>query len=188
MSESLDQSRRALEEAFFAEHNELLRQRLIEADRVNTRKAALTAASGITDEAVLARIMALEIGPETLAALALVPLLLVAWADGALDEGEQQAVLKAAANARIRRGTPAHELLAGWLQRPPPAALFETWSAYIGAVTATLDGPRRAELRTQILGAVRLVAEASGGFFGLGRRISAAEVAVLAKLEAAFVT
>ena len=186
MSESLDQSRRALEEAFFAEHNEKLRQRLIEADRLNSRKAALSAASGITDEAVLARIMALDIGPEALVALSLVPLLLVAWADGALDEDERAAILKAAEEAKIGRAGPAHELLAGWLQRPPPAALFETWSGYIHAVTARLDGPQRAELRTHLLGTVRAVAEASGGFLGLGRKVSSAEAAMLARLEGAF--
>jgi hypothetical protein len=187
VSESLDQRRRALEEAFFADHNEKLRQRLAEADRVSSRKAALSAASGITDEAVLARIMALDIGPEALAALSLIPLLLVAWADGTLDEEERAAILKAAEDGRVGREGPAHDLLAGWLQRPPPAALFETWSGYIGAVTARLDLPQREELRTHLLGTVRAVAEASGGFLGLGRKVSSAEAAMLTRLEAAFV-
>jgi tellurite resistance protein len=186
MTDLMEMSRRGLEEAFFAEHNELLRQRLIEAERQASRKAALTAASGITDEAVLARIMALDIGPEALAALSLVPLLLVAWADGTLDAAERAAILKAAAEARLGSTGRAHELLQGWLQRPPPAALLDTWAAYVRALVARLDAGQRTELRTHLLGALRSVAEASGGFLGLGRRISDAEAAMLARLEAAF--
>ncbi|MBX9697950.1 MAG: hypothetical protein K2X74_00880 [Acetobacteraceae bacterium] len=186
MSESLDKGRHALEEAFFAEHNELLRQRLIEADRVQSRKAALTAASGITDEAVLGRIMALGIGPETLAALSLAPLLLVAWADGTLDAEEREAILAEAAKAHLGRQAQARELFAGWLERKPPAALFDTWSAYVRAMAAGLAPPQREEMRGHLLASLRAVAEASGGFFGLGRRISGPEAAMLARLEAAF--
>lgn len=186
MTDLMEMSRRGLEEAFFAEHNELLRQRLVEAERVASRKAALTAASGITDEAVLGRILALDIGPEALAALSLVPLLLVAWADGAVDQAERGAILRAANQARIGSTGRAHDLLEGWLERAPPAALFDTWAAYVHAVVAKLDPAQRADLRTHLLGDLRSVAEASGGFFGLGRTISDAEARMLARLEAAF--
>ena len=56
MSESVLAARRAgLEEAFFAKHNEELRQKMQEVDAQKFRKEALSAATGIFDEAVLAR-------------------------------------------------------------------------------------------------------------------------------------
>eukprot|EP01031_Cornospumella_fuschlensis_P018397 gene18397-22520_t len=85
MSDSILAARRTgLEEAFFARHNEELRQKMLQADAEKFRREALSAATGIVDDAVLARLMALQIGTGTLAALTLVPMVLVAWADGAV--------------------------------------------------------------------------------------------------------
>jgi hypothetical protein len=41
-------------------------------------------------------------------------------------------------------------------------------------------------LKQDLLGRARVVAEAAGGFLGLGTRISSAEQAVLTELEQAF--
>ena len=105
MSESMDQRRRALEDAFFAEQDRKLRDKLVAADPTAARRTALTETSGITDPQVLDRLMALDIGPETLAALSLVPLVLVAWADGTIDDKERTAVLKAAAEGHVALGS-----------------------------------------------------------------------------------
>jgi hypothetical protein len=186
MSESMDQRRRALEDAFFAEQDRKLRDKLVAADQTAARRTALTETSGITDPQVLDRLMALDIGPETLAALSLVPLVLVAWADGTIEDKERTAVLKAAAEGHVAQGSTGYELLAGWLKQPPPAALFETWSHYTKAVAAPLDAAHRAGLRDELLGRAKRVAESAGAFLGLGTAVSAAEAAVLRKLEAAF--
>jgi hypothetical protein len=98
----MDQRRRALEDAFFAEQDRKLRDKLVAADPTAARRTALTETSGITDPQVLDRLMALDIGPETLAALSLVPLVLVAWADGTIDDKERTAVLKAAAEGPLK--------------------------------------------------------------------------------------
>jgi hypothetical protein len=54
------------------------------------------AASGITDDALLDKLVALNLHGETLAALSLDPLVMVAWADGHIDKGERIALLSAA--------------------------------------------------------------------------------------------
>jgi hypothetical protein len=59
----------ALEEAFFARENERLRQRLRDLDNTKRKKEALAAASGITNDAVLEKLAALNISSETVAAL-----------------------------------------------------------------------------------------------------------------------
>jgi uncharacterized membrane protein YebE (DUF533 family) len=67
------------------------------------RKEALAAASGITDDAVLDRLAAFNLGADTLAALSVAPLVVVAWADGGIDDKERSAVLAGAAEAGLGR-------------------------------------------------------------------------------------
>lgn len=182
----LDNRRRALEEAFFARESEAWLQRQRDDAAAISRREALQAASGIADAALLDRIAALGLQASTLAALSLVPLVLVAWADGTLDDKERRALLDAAAQSGIRGDSPAHHSLAQWLESPPPPSLFDAWAEYIRASTAGLDAPARDLLQSGLLERARLVAEAAGGFLGLGPRISPAEAAVLKKLEQAF--
>jgi hypothetical protein len=184
--ETLGDRRRVLEEAFFAEENEKLLQRLRQADAAKSRKAALAAASGIADDAVLDRLVALGVDGGTVAALALVPLVMVAWADGGIDDRERDAVLAGAAEAGLGRQDAASQLLDRWLRERPPGDLLAAWTDYTRAVSAALDGPTRARLQADVLGRARRVAEAAGGFLGVGRKVSAAEDAVLKRLEGAF--
>jgi hypothetical protein len=184
--EFLGDRRRALEEAFFAKEDERLRRRLREADEARMRKQALAAASGIADDAVLEKLAALDIRSDTLAALSLVPLVVVAWADGTIDDKERGAVLSAAAEAGVRAQDPSRELLDRWLREQPPRDLLATWTGYTRAVCAALDEESRQRLKAELLGRARRVAEAAGGFLGVGRKVSASEEAVLATLEKAF--
>jgi len=186
-NELLDDRRRALEEAFFAKQNALLRQRLAEPEEVRARKEAFSAASGITDPAVLDALVKLDVSPETLAAISLVPLVAVAWADGSIDAKERTAVLSGAAQGGLKRGAVGYDLLEKWLEAPPPAGLVEAWKGYITAITASMDHAGRRGLQEQLLDRARMVALAAGGFLGL-RKISDEEEQVLADLAKAFNT
>jgi tellurite resistance protein len=130
----------------------------------------LSAASGITDDAVLDRLAALNIGSDTLAALTLVPLVAVAWSDGDIDDKERRVLLA--------------KLFEQWLSTPPPAALLAAWKEYIGGFTASLSPEDRRDLRRGLLNRARAVAEAAGGFLGFAG-ISAPEAKVLKELEQA---
>lgn len=185
MMESFNFCRRTFEEAFFAEENARLLRQMIEADRLHDRRAALAAASGIADAALLDRLVALDIGPDGLTALSLAPLVLVAWADGDLDWHEKAAVLQAAAERHIAAGSPGHALLDGWLRQPPLPVLFEAWAGYAAALLKGMPLRERAVLRAWLLDHARGVAEAAGGFLGLGWTVSPAEAAMLARLAAA---
>ena len=101
VDESLRERERALENVFFAQESERLLQRMREADAARSRKAALAAGSGIADEAVLDQLAALGLGPQGVAALALAPVVLVAWADGTLDPKERDAIQQAAQKAGL---------------------------------------------------------------------------------------
>jgi hypothetical protein len=182
----LHERERALENAFFARQEEALLQRLREKDRMASRRAALAAASGITDDTVLDALAGLDLAPGSVAALALVPLVLVAWADGSLDAREAAAVRDAARESGLDANAEAAQLLDGWLSAPPGTQIEAAWRAYAGSVAASLAPEARAALKTQTLGRARRVAEAAGGVLGLGRKVSEAEERVLARLAEAF--
>jgi tellurite resistance protein len=178
--------KKGLEDAFFAEQDARLRRQLREADEAGSRRKALSSATGIADDAVLDRLTALGITGETAAALSLIPLVAVAWADGQIDERERSAALAAAERLGLSKGEAGHQLFDGWLARRPPPDLLTSWKAYIAALAPTLDQEARDALRTALLGHAQAVAEAAGGFLGIGSKISDAERSVLADLEQAF--
>lgn len=184
--ELLGDRRKALEEEFFARQNEKLRRELREKQEGKARRDALAAASGIGDGKMLDQIVALGVDAGTLAALSLVPLVEVAWADGSIDAKERSAVLGAAEKQGFGRGTPAYGLLEGWLGERPRPELMTTWREYAGAVARSLSDDARRALRDEILGRARAVAEAAGGILGLGAKVSKAEEAVLKELDRAF--
>ena len=100
-NEILGDSRMALEEAFFARENAKLRQQLRDLDSTKRKKEALAAASGITNDTVLEKLAALNISSETVAALALVPLIAIAWSDGNIDDKERAAMLARADSGHV---------------------------------------------------------------------------------------
>lgn len=180
-----DLAARALEESFFLEQDRVLLERLRALRQQSATREALSAASGITDDAVLDRLVQLGVKPETVAALAAVPLAEVAWADGRVEEAERAAVLAHADAQGIRAGSVERELLERWLTHRPAPQLLEAWRAYVAGLCARLDPEARTRLREQLLRSTRATAEAAGGFLGLGR-ISGAERRVLDALAASF--
>jgi hypothetical protein len=136
----------SLEDEFFRREDQRLMERLSELKAVEATREALGKASGITKPAVLETLMELGIRAETIAALSIVPLVEVAWADGALDAKERRAIVERAA---VNRDSTAGALLEAWLDA--------------------------ARLKTGLLERARAVATATGGLFGVGSRISASE-------------
>jgi hypothetical protein len=183
--EFLQDRKRALENEFFARREKALIDQMRAERAQQTARQALSAASGVTDPAVLDRLAALGIEPDTVLAFRLVPLVAVAWADGRLDEQERQAILAALEKVGIASGSPAHGLVQRWLSTAPPASVLTAWTAYTAALSGQLAAAERAQLRATTLGQARAVAEAAGGILGVGK-ISSAEVAVLRRLEEAF--
>ncbi len=178
--------RRAFEEEFFAKHTQRLLQQFRETMAAKAKQEALAAASGITDAAVLEPLAAVDLSSETMAALSLVPLVEVAWADGTLDVKERSALLAAAEQAGLSKDSASYRLLEEWFRERPSPKLLAAWKAYVAGLSRTLDVHAKHALKQDLLGRARVVAEAAGGFLGLGKRISSAEQAVLTELEQAF--
>ncbi len=173
---------KGLEEAFFAKQDALLRQQLAALDASRSSTAALSEASGITDTATLDQLVAAGVSATTLAALTLVPLVAVAWADGKIDDNERTVLLTGAEKAGLDKGHAGYGLFEGWLAKAPGPDMMSAWKRYVSALPADA----RAMIRGDILGRARTVAEAAGGFLHFGNKVSAAEQAVLTELETAF--
>lgn len=178
---------KSLEEAFFKKQHEAQLAKLRQKQEQAEARESLAAASGITDdEDLLDRLAALGIRAETLAALTLIPLVEVAWADGKMEARERGAILKGAESSGIAPGSPSYGLLEIWTQDRPAQDLMDSWKAYIGALVAELSADQKWHLEERIVGRARAVAEAAGGFLGLGSKVSADEERVLKELEEAF--
>jgi len=150
------------------------------------RRQQLAQVSGIRDEAVLDRLMELDITAESLAALELVPLVFVAWADGGIQAEERQVISALAKAAGIESQDGRYPLLEHWLKRRPNAAMLEAWKQYVQELRKRMDSKEVEQLRHELLDRAQTVARATGGFLGFGDKISSAERSVLAQLEQAF--
>lgn len=170
---------RALEDAFFTKEN----ARLLEQLKEKQKREALREVVQIKDETFLDRLIELGIGPETVLALTLVPLIAVAWADGTLDGRERDAIIKAAEQKGVSPETAGHQLLETWLSRRPERELFDSWKQYVRGIWETFTDEERRRMRERTLDWALAVAEASGGFLGMISKVSPSERVVIEELE-----
>jgi hypothetical protein len=175
---------RSLEEAFFAKESADLLEKLRQKARREERRQAMREVVPNADDAFLDHLLDIGLTPETVLALVLVPLLMVAWADGKIDRREREALLKAAAERGVAPGSLPHQMLQKWLEHRPDSSLFEAWKRYARAVWGTLGETQRRAVQVRMVDLARGVAEAAGGFLGLGSKISDVERAVLDEVEA----
>ena len=177
---------KSLEDEFFRREDKRLIEKLSDLKAAEANRQALATASGINRPELLETLLKLGIRAETLAALSIVPLVEVAWADGTLDSKERRAVLDRARDSGIAPGSTAQALLESWLERRPDPKLLDAWTHMVRGISDQLGADDAARLKAGLLDQARAVAGASGGVLGMGAKVSGAEAAMLAQLEAAF--
>ena len=184
--EFLDERRRALEESFFRKRNAELLDKLKNQLQLESKRKELAMVSGIKDEKLLDRLLSLELSPQTVAALALVPMIRVAWADGRLEPKEREAILESAVQAGLDKASLSYHWLISWLESKPDDELVSAWKGYVHALQATLDDRDRQALHNGLIKRARHVAKSAGGALGLANPISEKEEAVLQDIETTF--
>ena len=176
---------RIMEDQFFQKKDQLLIEARKKLEAMQETKANLAQVSGIKDEAVLDKLIQLNIRPEVLATIFAIPLVAVAWADGELQEKERDELFRYVHKAGLSNKMVDTTIISVWLKQKPAPELMEAWTHYIQALCKQLSPEERQSLKTEVLTDARTVANAAGGFLGFGT-LSPEEQEVLNRLEAAF--
>ncbi|MBM64957.1 MAG: hypothetical protein CMH55_01830 [Myxococcales bacterium] len=161
-SNPLDNLRSVRENEHFVKSN----SDALEAMRLRKKAREMGEATGVTDEDLINHLVELGIDVETVRILHLVPMIQVAWANGHIDQ-EERALIELAAQGRgVNERPKARALLTEMLSRPPTADLCNTALDFCRLVL-TAEGDDGSGIENLQELALR-VAEAHGGFFGIG--------------------
>jgi len=178
-TDAFDTRRAGFEAEYFHKKDAQLVEKLKSVFERKLGREELMQATGITNEEVLDRLLAVNARGELLLAFRLYPLVEVAWADGTVDPKEAKAVVDAA----LRFGVPAHgaaiEAIDDWLKRGPTQDGRAAWYAFAGELRKTLSREELDGFRKDLLGGAKAVAKASGGILGIAFEISPSEQRVL---------
>jgi tellurite resistance protein len=159
---------KVVEEAFFykvdRELIELLSERLQREEKIRL----LANATGIRDQRRLELLADSGFELSTLHFI-WVPLILVAWADGNAEKIEKQAIADILGSKGISQETISRVIAHDWFRKKPTEELWEIWAEFSAAASASLNRSIYNELIDEIVRLCRLVADASGGFMGLGK-------------------
>lgn len=176
---------KSLEDAYFAEKDRQLSAAIRLKLTTEESNRLLAAAIGIPEQLAFKEIAQLGAGVDVIAALALLPLVEVAWCDGDVSAKEKAAVLKAAIQMNIAEDSPMYQFLQNWLDARPPRAAVDAWKAYVKVFVTTVEPATAIKIQEAVMGRAEKVAHAAGGFLGYST-ISAAEHACLDDLDKAF--
>ncbi len=176
---SEDKVRREQEEKYFLERELALKEKLRQKFEENARLKKLEGEFGYADERILKALEETGFSRETIILLHVAPLLEVAWSDGKMTPAEAQRIRDLAKGRGVVPGTKAHDVLERALTVRPEREMFEAARRAIRLIAETLPAQKAAEIRTNLMSLVREVAAVSGGFLGLGTRVSQEEEAAI---------
>lgn len=152
-----------------------------QAEQRHAWRARLAQVVGVADDRFLDDLEEHGFAPETVPLLFVGPLFLVSWSDGEVTNPEREAILEIARRRGLEPKSPAWGRLEGWLAARPGPSFFEHAFALLKRMLDA-NPDARPKLAQEIVDAAVLVAEASGGFFGYGNRISGEERSVLERI------
>ena len=169
------------ENAWAHERERALLEKARQVEQRKAWRARLAEVAGVSDEAFLDDLEEHGFAPETVLLLFTVPLFLVAWSDGEVTVKEREAILEASRRHGLEPGSPAWERLEGWLAARPGPTFFEHSLVLLKRMLEA-NPEARPKLAKEIVEAAVFVAGASGGFFGIGNRVSGGERTVLERI------
>jgi hypothetical protein len=136
----------------------------------------------IGDPGILATIEKLGYTHETIGLLEIVPLVELAWSDGAISPIERDHIFAMAKDRGIEENTPAYEQLHAWLAERPAREFFEgTWRA-IEAQFTGLPEIEREVRKNALIRTCKQFASATCEHFGWASHICAAKRKLLQEM------
>ena len=182
--EQYTDSRRREDEFFHKRDQELILAARRQAES-EAQFRDLSAVTGISDQQTLQDLQRFDYNAQTALLLELMPLVQVAWSDGSVNELERKRIFTIARLEGIETGDPRWDRLAQSLQIRPSDEFFQ---ATLRGLRASLEGlpvEDRRRIDRKLIIHCTSVASVSGGFLGLGSRISNAEQAAINEIVAA---
>ena len=178
-ADAFDSRRSGFEVEYFHKQDQEVVRKLKGVFERKIDREGLKKYTGVTNEEVLDRLIAVNVKGELLLVFRLYPLVEIAWADGAIDSRESKAVIDAAMKMGVPEGSAALKALEEWLKRGPTPDGRKAWYAFADELRKTLTAEELAKFRHDLLEGAKAVAKASGGLLGIAFEISAAEQKVL---------
>lgn len=130
-----------------------------------------------TDEELIRRLEYLGIDQSSYRAIALLPLVEVAWADGAVQRAEKDLIVKVAEENYFDMGDGAR-ILQGWLESRPSEEYFAKGRELLVALAQRdrgLGADLGADTLVGLLDLCERVASSAGGLFGLAFTVESRE-------------
>ena len=181
MVDLTERSRKSEEDYFRRKEQELIDKLRVRTEEEAHRRG-LAESIGLENEQILDVLRELGFDRATVVVLFLVPLLQVAWSDGSIADRERALLLEAAHAHGVKEGTPAHAKLNEWLAAKPAEQMVERALQVIRDIMAFQSTDVRQATTDKLLNACERIAAASGGFLGLGSKISPEEAAVMKRV------
>jgi hypothetical protein len=183
MVDLTERSRKSEEDYFRRKEQELV-EKLRQKTEAEAHRKGLAEAIGLENEQILDVLREMGFDRATVVVLFLIPLLQVAWSDGSLSDRERALILEAAQAHGVKEGTPAHAKVTEWLAARPSEELTERALKVIRDLLTFQSTDARQSTTVKLMDACERIAAASGGFLGLGSKISPEEAAVMKRVAA----
>ena len=178
------ETKRTTEEEYFRRKEQELLAKLRQKAETEAHRKGLAESVGIENEQILAVLQDMGFDRETVVLLFLIPMLQVAWSDGNISEPERSLILEVGRSRGVQEGHPAYQKLQGWLAARPGRESFERALRVIRDLMAFQTEAQRQTLGQQLVDACERIAAASGGFLGMGSKVSLEEKAILKRVAA----
>ena len=125
--------------------------------------------SGIRDSRLIDELVRIGITPESLIAVRLIPLVMIAWSDREVSAEERQSIRVEAAKMGIGETTIPGKVLDAWLHALPPPELAAAWKRYVHLLMVSMSDEMSAVYIDELRQEMKRIARASGGKLGIGK-------------------
>lgn len=173
--ETFDEFRKANEEERFRQKEQELIEQLRRRTQRQAERQEISEITGIADEEILRTLQELGYTRETIGLLHLVPLAQIAWASGSVTTQERALALRLSEWRGVEKDSPAWRQLNCWLDERPTDEFFLTTLRIIRHILDSETGKPYATSRADLISFCMRIATASGGFLGVGNKISEGE-------------
>jgi hypothetical protein len=176
---------KASEEDYFRKKEKELIEKLKRRTAAEANRKGLAEAIGLENQQILNVLEEMGFDRSTVILLFLFPVLQVAWSDGEVSEEERALILQAARSHGVEEGSPAYEKLIGLLRTQPASVVFDRALRVIQDLLQFQKGESRQVTSTKLIDVCEKVAAASGGFLGMGPKVSGKEKEALRRVASA---